>query len=84
MSKFRCRCEKVIDLSVSPADEEYILIREKALEDMSEELEAGNLTVDDYFCSINKNGKSVLVCSNCGRYWIMLESKTYTSFIMEP
>ena len=84
MSKFRCRCDYVIDLSVSPADEEHILISEKALESISEKIEAGNCTVDDYFSSINKNGKSVLVCPNCNRYWVMLEDKTYTSFIKEP
>ncbi|OMG70576.1 hypothetical protein BW685_25535 [Burkholderia ubonensis] len=68
MAKFACKCGHVINLIVSPGDDEWRIIPEKALEDIVDLLDGGEVIDGEAFYE-NLRGKEVVVyrCPSCGR-----------------
>jgi hypothetical protein len=68
MAKFACKCGYVINLIVSPNDNEWKLIPEKTLEDIVDAVDAGKVVDGEYFYEMLQ-GKEITVyrCPSCGR-----------------
>ncbi len=68
MAKFICACGHVINLIVSPSDNEWRLIKEATLEDIVSALDEGKITNGEMFLDFLR-GKEVTVyrCPSCGR-----------------
>jgi len=68
MSKMRCRCDYIFNLTVSPCPDEYRIIPETTMEESL--LARADLTAENMFDRLDEAGRSVLICPNCGRIWL--------------
>ena len=84
MTKFKCRCDNVIDLSVSPAPQEKHFIGEDVIESLAERVSDGSISSDELFLLVDTEGQDALLCEMCGRIWIYnAVSCVYNSYVRE-
>jgi hypothetical protein len=86
MPKFACNCGYIIDLVPTPAPEEFLLVPESAIEQVSELLESRKtLDREMFYELIDRNAIRVIRCPNCGRIHVQREkgAKEFVSFVRE-
>jgi hypothetical protein len=68
VAKFACKCGHVINLIVSPSEDEWRLIPEKTLEDLVDAIDERKVVDGEYFYEMLR-GKEITVyrCPSCGR-----------------
>jgi hypothetical protein len=81
MPKLKCKCSYVIDLSPIPCLSEFILISDLDMETIFKSLEEDS---NDTATLLEEKSKSVIVCSNCGRYHLSIpDSNAYVTLVPE-
>lgn len=83
MSKFICNCEYVIDLTNSPANEEFLLIPELNVEKATTLCSEGEADEDQFYEALDNGSRQVIICPNCGRLWLSEDGSDYRSYLKE-
>jgi hypothetical protein len=82
MPKVVCKCGYIFNLTVTPSDDEHLLVPESVVESV---IDSDKYTSNDVVNLYTDEGRSVLICPRCGRLYLQRKEDpaTYTSYVPE-
>lgn len=83
MAKFRCRCGHEMRLTGADSPYEFSLIPEAAVVNISDQLESGNVSSENFFDEIDKVSRLVYRCTECDRLYVKNESSVFDVYVKE-
>lgn len=83
MSKFKCNCGEVLDLSVSPAPQEFCLTPERIIDSIVDFFEKNTFDAEVFYSKLNENLRDVICCDKCSRIWVEDTPGKFSSYQRE-
>jgi hypothetical protein len=84
MPKFACRCGEILNLSEGWSEAELLLVPERVVEQVADNIDAGTLrSAEDFYSEINREGTAVYRCPRCARLHVETSRGMFVPYAKE-